>query len=107
MNLHWCGKKVRIVAFDSSHEKRCLCSKKMPAGCCKDVHVKVKLTENHKTASQIVIPVTDFVRYFDSFFSVAVPKWAPQIVVFDFTNYHAPPFKSKQPVYLANSVFRI
>jgi hypothetical protein len=107
MDLHWCGKNVRLVAFDSAHEKKCPCSKKMSSSCCKDVHVSIKLSDNQKNVSCIVSPGNNFVKYFSSVICLFVSLPASQFEAFDFANYHAPPFKSKQPVYLTNSIFRV
>ena len=107
LDLHWCGNKVKLVSFDSAHEIKCPCSKKMPLGCCKDVHVSVKLTDNHKTASQLNIPNNIFVTQLSAV--VSLPGLIPssQFEVFVFTKYHDPPFKSELPVYLTNNIFRI
>jgi hypothetical protein len=107
MDLHWCGKSVKLVTFDSAHEKKCPCSKKMSSSCCKDVHVSIKLSDNQKNASRVIAPSNDFVKHFNFAICLFVSLPASQVEAFDFADYHAPPFKSKQPVYLANSVFLI
>ena len=108
MDLHWCGNKVKLVSVDSAHKKKCPCNKKMPPGCCKDVHVSVKLIENQKAPSHLTIPNKSFVKQVSAVGSLSVStSSSQQVEVFDFANYHAPPFKSKLPVYLAISVFRI
>ena len=106
VDVHWCGKKVKLIAFDSPHEKKCPCSKKMPAGCCKDIHVSAKLTDNQKAASQLTAP-NNCSKQLNSVVSLLVSKPVSHVIVFDFTRYHAPPFKNKLPVYLANHIFRI
>jgi len=79
----------------------------MSSGCCKDAHVTVKLTDNHKTTSQLTLPGNNLLKHFSPVVSVLVSKPFSLVEAFDFANYHSPPFKSKQPVYLAYSVFRI
>jgi hypothetical protein len=107
MDVHWCGKKLKVVAFDSPHEKKCPCNKEMPSGCCKDSHVSVKLSDNQKTTTQLNAPHNSFVKKINPLVSFSVPTLESHAVAFDFTKYHAPPFKSKLPVYLVNSIIRI
>ena len=107
MDIHWCGKKLKLVAFDSPHEKKCPCKKEMPSGCCKDAHVSVKLADNQKIPTQLTISNKSFIKIFKAFISFSVPTLKSHALAFDFTRYHAPPYKSKLPVYLANSIFRI
>ena len=107
VDLHKCGKKIRVVSINASHETKCPCGSEMPFGCCKDFHVSVKLTDNQKTTSQLYIPKNNFVKQLSTIYSFSVLVPPSQVIVFDFVNYHAPPFKSKQPVYLTNSIFRI
>ena len=107
IGIHRCGNKVKVITIDSPHEKKCPCSKKMPSGCCKDVHLSLKLTDNHKTATQLAVPNNNFVKQLSVIASFETLNPISQVTLFDFTYYYAPPFKSKQPVYLANSIFRI
>src|SRR5215510_10536991 len=106
VNAHWCGKKIRFVSFAAPHEKKCPCGKKMNPGCCKDVHAYFKITDTQKAASKIVLPPNSF-----STITAAVSEQHETIYqrvdVFDITSYHAPPFKTKLPVYLAGSVLRV
>lgn len=107
VDAHWCGKKLRIVAIDSVHEKKCPCSKKMSTGCCNDVHVSVKLTDSQKASAQVIAPTQNLVKNLDVAIVLAILFTNSNVKVFDFSKYHAPPFKFKQPVYLSINVFRI
>ena len=107
LDLHKCGKKIRVVSINAAHENKCPCGSKMPLNCCKDVHISLKLSENQKNSSQIIIPGNIFFKHISYFVSFLVFDFSSPLFVFDFTNYHAPPFKSKQPVYLTNNVFII
>lgn len=107
LDFHKCGKKIRVVSINAAHENKCPCGSKMPFNCCKDVHISLKLSENQKNSSQIIIPGNIFFKHISYFVSILVFDFSAPLFVFDFTNYHAPPFKSKQPVYLTNNVFII
>jgi hypothetical protein len=107
VDIHWCGKNIKLVAFDSPHEKKCPCKKDMPSGCCKDDHVSVKLSDSQKTPTQLTIPPNNFIKYYSPIVSPPVPTLESHAVDFDFTKYHAPPFESKLPVYLANNIIRV
>ncbi len=107
IDAHWCGKKVKIVAIDSSHEKKCPCSKKMSKGCCSDVHVSLKLTDSQKTSTEVTSPSNSFVKHITATIPCLISLSPRHNFVFNFSKYHAPPFKSKDPVYLLNSVIRI
>lgn len=107
IDAHWCGKKVKIVSIDSSHEKKCPCSKKMSNGCCSDVHVSLKLTDSQKIATQVNFPSNSFVKLIAATLPCLISLSPRNNFVFNFSTYHAPPFKSKEPVFLLNSVIRI
>ena len=107
VDVHWCGKSVRVVDLNSVHQARSPCKTNMPKGCCKDKHILMKLTDAHKNFTSV--------NNLKSFTSVKVqgPIFINSLIsdfpifVFDFSKYHAPPFKSKEPPYLTNSTFRI
>lgn len=107
VDAHWCGKKVKIVAIDSSHEKKCPCSKKMSKGCCRDVHFSLKLTDSQKTSTVVTSPSKSFIKLSTATIPCLISLTPKFNFVFNFSKYHAPPFKSKEPVYLLNSVIRI
>jgi len=79
----------------------------MPFDCCKDVHLSVKIDDSQKTNKC----VTDFrlneFKQLDFSLTVKFNEPVSHIPAFDFSSYHAPPFRNKQPVYLTNSIFRI
>ena len=107
IDLHWCGKKVKIVYVNSSHESRCPCGTNMPFGCCKDVHLTLKIVDAQKSTDQIIVPCSVDFKQICTYVVPSIVEPFSKIVAFDFSNYHAPPFKSKTPVYLTNSIFRI
>lgn len=107
IDVHWCGKKLKIVSFDAAHEKNCPCSKKRAKGCCKDVHVSLKLTDSQKTSTEVTSPSNGFVKHLTATIPCLISLSPRHNFVFNFSRYHAPPFKSKEPVYLLNSVIRI
>ena len=79
----------------------------MNYGCCKDVHLNVKITDAQKTGPSIIVRnATDFKQIYTPV-ALTIGETVNKIILFDFTFYHAPPFKNKQPVYLMNSIFRI
>lgn len=107
MDLHWCGKSVKIVTINSSHQKKCPCGKKMPSKCCKDVHVSVKITDNQKASAQLSAPQNNFVKQISTCIIALVLTPFSDNCLNDFSCYHAPPFKTKQPAYISNHIFRI
>ena len=107
VDLHWCCKKVKIVSVNSSHESRCPCGTNMPFGCCKDVYLSVKIVDAQKNTKHIIVPCSIDFKQLCTYVVPSIGEPFSKIVAFDFSNYHAPPFKSKTPVYLTNSIFRI
>jgi hypothetical protein len=107
VSAHWCGKKIRFVSIHSAHEKKCPCGKKMRPGCCKDIHAYFKITDNQKAASKIALPPNSFAKAFTNIALGKTEKPFRQVEIFDITSYHAPPFKTKLPVYLVSSILRI
>ena len=107
INIHWCGNKIKAVNIATLNSSTCSCGKKMPMKCCKNIHQVIKLTDSQKATSQLIVSNKNLVKlFFGSSFQIQqIPN--SQVNVFDFTNYHAPPFKSKLPVYLNCCVFRI
>jgi hypothetical protein len=107
IDLHWCGNQVSAVTFSSGSEQTCGCAKKMAAGCCKSSHISIKLQDNHKTEIQLSAPKNNSVKDIQVATLPVSSLTSSQVLVFDISGYHSPPPKSKQPVYLANNVFRI
>ncbi len=107
INAHWCGKKLSVVSVGSSHDDKCSCSKKMSKGCCSDATIAVKITDSQKATSQINFPSGIFTKQISSTVLLTFNFTDIQLKAFDFSRFHAPPFKSKQPVYLMNSVYRV
>lgn len=104
-NIHWCCNKINSVSFGTPKPDKCShCKAK--SSCCRDVHITVRITNNQHGSSLVTVGGNSVKPL------VAVVNTIPftsssQERVFDFTNYHAPPFKSKLPVYLSNSVFKV
>lgn len=106
IDVHLCGNKTQSIGINKLHGSKCSCGSTMPRNCCKDIHASIKLKDNHKASSQVLTPQTDFIKQLHGVLLPFNLVIAP-VVVFNFSNYHSPPFKSKQPVYLDNSTFRI
>ena len=78
----------------------------MPADCCKDVHIAVKIKDNQCLSKNSGGPKQfDFKQF--QFCAVTIGECLPKIGAFDFSKYHAPPFKFRPPIYLTAKVFRI
>ena len=107
MNLHKCGKKIKVVSLNSSHENKCPCGTEMPFDCCKDIHVCVKIIDAQKESKQISVQHSTNFKSQNIPVILSIGKPSSQVDAFNFANYHAPPFKNKLPVYLANNIFRI
>lgn len=107
VSAHRCGKKIRFVSIDSSHEKKCPCGKNMRPGCCKDFHVYLKITGAQKASSQIILSTNSFTKTLIAVAFQESEKPFHQVGIFDITNYHAPPYKTKLPFYLAGGILRV
>lgn len=80
----------------------------MPFDCCKDIHVSVKIVDAQKSSKSTITPQSiNFKLLSTQTLLTFCEQCLAQVEVFDFSNYHSPPFKSKHPVYLTNSVFLI
>ncbi len=107
MDLHKCGKKIRAISINAPHKSRCPCGTKMPAGCCKDFHLSLKIVDSQKESKSILIKASNDFKNFSYPVNLTADKTHPHFELFDFSSYHAPPFKIKLPVYLVNSVFLV
>ena len=106
VHTHWCGGKISSVRISYSLKHTCGCGPKMDIGCCKNGFVYSKLSNEHvKSANNVIQDYKNDLKPIVSLkpidFSISF------IVTRDISNYHAPPFKTKLPVFLSNSVFRI
>ena len=106
VHTHWCGGKISSVKISFSSEHTCGCGPKMEKSCCKNEFIYSKLSNEHlkcagtifssnKIEFQYKVTVQNLEFVLQPFF------------VKDFSQYHAPPFKTKLSVFLANKVFRI
>jgi hypothetical protein len=107
MDLHKCGKKIRAISINAPHKSKCPCGIKMPAGCCKDFHLLIKIVDAQQESKCILIQTNNLFKQVDYPEILILGETYSHFEVFDFSSYHAPPFKIKLPVYLVNSVFRI
>ncbi len=107
VNLHKCGKKIKVINLNSSHETKCPCGKEMPLNCCKDIQLMVKLNDNHKVAQSTPAINLNFVKLFTAAFYLSEVFQRLQLSDTSFENYHSPPDLHRQAVYLVIGVFRI
>jgi hypothetical protein len=107
IDIHWCGNKIKSIGVEKIHKDKCPCGKLMPVGCCKDTSSFIKLTDNHKGTSWLTVPTNNFTMLAVEYYLPQINLFSAQISVFYFSKYYSPPFKSKYPVYLTNSIFRI
>ena len=106
INVHWCGNKVSSITIETTQKNKCACGKKMKQGCCKDTHTLIKLTDNQKVASTLTIPSSNPTEI-NVFIIPKTGLFFSQPKISGCTSDHAPPYISKQPVYLSCNVFRI
>ena len=108
LDLHKCGKKIKVISVNASHKVKCPCGVDMPFDCCKDIHLSVKIVDAQQSSKSTITPqsINFKLLSLQTLIALSEPCFS-QVESFDFSNYHAPPFKSKQPVYLTNSIFRI
>jgi hypothetical protein len=107
MAMHVCGNMVTSVTIENLGSGKCTCGTEMKGGCCKNIHVTFKITDNQKIAAELTISKSEFAKQiFESSLPVQFVSYL-QPNDFEFPNYHAPPPDGKRPVYLNNRVFRI
>lgn len=107
VNLHMCGKKIKVVSINDDHKNQCKCGKKMRKGCCKNISFSIKLSENQKKVHPILVPQTVSCKVCTLRSSILFSPSMTPIYNSTFSNYHAPPLKTKQAVFLLNNVFLI
>jgi hypothetical protein len=104
-NIHWCCKKISSFSIGAPQPDKCKpCKAK--SKCCKDAHLVVKITGSQYNSPSVILRA-NFIKQLATFINTTSSSLFRQDRVFDFTNYHAPPFKNKLPVYLANNIFRV
>lgn len=106
-NLHFC--KERFISFSIvglSSPKTCCKGKKMKNGCCKNVHVSLKKSNNDKPTSQIYIPSFDIAEVSKPFTTnLLVSREYIPAEISQTTN--SPPKSIFPHIYLKNCVFII
>lgn len=107
INVHWCGNNVSSVNLESFSKSGCSCGIEMPLGCCKDIKTVIKFSDTHSPASQTAITSNELVNQLaDAILTVCYSNYKKETIT-NFSDYHAPPFKCKLPVYMSICVFRI
>jgi len=107
LDMHKCGKKIKVIAINAPHGAKCPCGTDMPFNCCTDFHVKVKIDDNQKLSKSAIGFRLGEIRHFVFTHEVKIGVPTSRARVFDFATIHAPPFKDRIPVFLWNNVFRI
>ncbi len=107
IDAHWCGNKIQAIKVNAVTKKECSCGKKMPKGCCKNVHSHIQLTDNHNGSSTVVSYNNDLVKLLADLPVHTAGLFVSRLSAFNFTDDHAPPGGNKLPVYLTNCTFRI
>ena len=106
IHTHWCGGKVSSVNISFITKHTCDCCPKMEKSYCKNEFVYSKLSIEHfKSACSLIQDNNKFVTPF--IITQQPDLFQLTFVQNDFSQYHAPPFKTKQNVFLTNRVFLI
>lgn len=107
IGMHICGNRVTALNFENFGRNGCPCGVEMKGDCCKNIHVAFQITDNQKAATELTISKYNFSKFISEsslpvqFISLLQP------IIFEYSDYHAPPPTAKRPVYLNNRVFRI
>jgi len=98
--MHWCGGKVTYFGVNSEEVSKCSCGAKMPAGCCNDVQVNVKLSncDYLTSVTKIIYPNIWIANTFSIFDASEFDHNYP-LILRCYSSYHAPPVL-KGPVFL-------
>ena len=106
VHTHWCGGKISSINISFSSKHTCGCGPKMDKSCCKNEFVYSKLSGEHlKCASSIFN--SNKIDFQPKVYILDKEFIHQTFLVIDFSQYHAPPFKTKHSIFLANDVFRI
>lgn len=106
VHTHWCGGKISSVKISFSTDHTCSCGPKMEMGCCKNKFVYSKQSVDHLKCANTLINNNKI-----DIKPVIITQYADfqiqPFVLKEFSQYHAPPFKTKLKLFLVNSIFRI
>ena len=106
-NFYCCGKWKETYFFKSKElSKDCRGNKKGP-GCCNTKTFSFKVKDNHTPSTQVKANSADVTKFFSPTFISLFNSQHVSSETYSFAFLHAPPFISKQPVYLAVCNFRI
>ena len=109
-SLHFCGGKVKSIAFKNAQKGCSICSKmamhEKDNDCCKNTKVEIKVTDNHQHAAK-----TELQKLFEvvlDFKPISITAPAiPPLSVTAF-NFNKPPPKGRQvSLHILNCTFRI
>jgi hypothetical protein len=108
LSLHFCGTKISNVRINQSSQKPC-CSKETetkPDKCCKDKHIKIKISDQQQTIQAAKIPAVSNVNLF------IIPEGLSNLTSNPFIlasrlDYRGPPVTSDIPLSIQNCIFRI
>jgi hypothetical protein len=117
VNLHWCCNKISSVSFWGIQPNTCKscktqktktsCGKnQIKKGCCKNIQIAVKITDNQKGTPSTTVKDNSIKRIDHSALILPFNLFSPK-ETFDFSNYHAPPQIGKLPVYLTICVLKV
>lgn len=108
MSLHFCGSKISNIRINQSSQKSC-CSKELettPDKCCKDKHVKIRISDQQQTIQSAKIPG---ITGLDLFILPSTPviQCSDVITSSSRLSYRGPPLNSDVPLTIQNCIFRI
>lgn len=107
MAMHVCGNKVTSVTIENLGSGDCTCGTEMKGGCCKNIHVTFKITDNQKIAAELTISKIEFAKQlFESSLPVQFISYL-QPNDFEFPNYHAPPPDGKRAMRKEKGKFKL
>ena len=104
--FYCCGKYKESYIFKANVLSNKCKGNKLP-GCCKTKTVLVKVKDSHSPAQELKFAPNNFTLQLFAIAVVSVQSLFNSEESTTFAFIHAPPFKSKSPVYLSNNNFRI
>ncbi len=108
MSLHFCGTKISDIRINQSSQKPC-CSEETetkPDQCCKDKHIRIKVSDQQQTIQFAKIPAAGKLDLF------VVPERTSSsslntLSLISRLKYRGPPVISNIPLTVQNCNFRI
>lgn len=108
LSLHFCGTKISNIRINQSAKKPC-CKKEAeekPDKCCKDKHVRIKVSDLQQTAQSAKIPAICNLDLYINPNNISVFTTG-LFVSISAVSYRGPPVRSSIPLTLQNCIFRI